>query len=157
MGSKTALLAFSAGDPRPALRGAARPDPAQVVARVRELHPEYDVTPLGTGSLPYWAGEHPVRSTVTGEPYPLPFHPLELGGGPVLRALFGFAEEGAPAAGDIDPFGVPLLAFRVADPSGRERADRQAAMERLVALMDPPRRYRFAPDGTLRETTDGGS
>lgn len=239
MGSKTAMLAFSDGDPR--LAG--RPDPAEVVARVRAWHPEYDVTPIGGGSLgdycyppedtcyatvlpgvelycdrrlaghlpsrlpgrllragadrritlhamhsmsdslsfavwengdlvrslclspddgivenigeplacelPYWAGEHPASA----ESYPLPFHPLELGGGPVLRALFGFVVEGAPEPGDLDPFDVPLLAYGVADPTGREQAERRATMERLVARMRPPRRYELAPDDTYREIT----
>ena len=40
---------------------------------------------------PFWAGEHPA-----GDRCPLPFHPLELGGGAALRALFGFIIEGRP-------------------------------------------------------------
>jgi hypothetical protein len=55
--------------------------------------------------LPYWAGEHPVRP-IPGwpnqGPYPLPFHPLELGE-EALRALFGFVMEGYPHRDDIDP------------------------------------------------------
>lgn len=51
MGAKTALLAFAEGDLRPALRGAGRSDPAEAIDLVRELHPGYEVTPLGDGSL----------------------------------------------------------------------------------------------------------
>jgi hypothetical protein len=42
---------------------------------------------------PYWHGEHPVRSSGEAQPYPLPFHPLELGE-VALRAWFGFVLEG---------------------------------------------------------------
>ena len=49
--------------------------------------------------MPYWAGEHPV-TPVPGwpnqEPYPLPFHPLDMGED-ALRALFGFILEGRPS------------------------------------------------------------
>ncbi|GAA3782790.1 hypothetical protein GCM10022225_83830 [Plantactinospora mayteni] len=51
MGAKTALLAFTEGDLRPALWGAVRSDPAEVIDLVRELHPGYEVTPIGDGSL----------------------------------------------------------------------------------------------------------
>lgn len=248
MGAKSALLAFTDGDLRPALLGAVRPDPAEVAELLRELHPGYEVTPIGEGSLgdyvyppedtsyatilagaelfcdrrlvpgspsqlpprllragadrriivhgmhsgsdwlgfavwengdlvrslsvspdggvgenigepyefelPYWAGEHPVRPSFPGDgPYPLPFHPLELGGD-ALRALFGFIEEGRPQPDDIDPFEVPLHGFRVADPTGREQAQRQARMEALWQRMRPPRRYRMGPDGKLREVPD---
>ncbi|RAK36655.1 hypothetical protein B0I29_108245 [Actinoplanes lutulentus] len=51
MGAKTALLAFTDGDLRPALRGVARPDSAEVIGLVRELHPDYEVTPIGEGSV----------------------------------------------------------------------------------------------------------
>ena len=71
---------------------------------------------------PYWAGEHPVepldfvplpgQPAPTEDPYPLPFHPLELGE-KALRALFGFVIEGSPAItfersiGDIERTGSP--------------------------------------------------
>ena len=57
---------------------------------------------------PYWAGEHPVRGR-----YPLPFHPLELGGGPALRALLGFVIEDRPQPADIDAESVKLERFQV--------------------------------------------
>ena len=70
---------------------------------------------------PYWAGERPVGSTVSGEPYPLPFHLLELGED-ALRALFGFGVEGSPDPADVDSYEVPLRGFRVgARPGGRGR------------------------------------
>ncbi|XVU29706.1 DUF6928 family protein [Actinoplanes sp. CA-054009] len=106
--------------------------------------------------LPYWAGERPVTRTFPGEddPYPLPFHPLELGED-ALRALFGFILEGRPHPDDIEPFDVPLRGFRVADPTGREQAEREAVMEELLRRMRPPRRYEFTTDGKMREITDG--
>ncbi|MBB4753666.1 hypothetical protein BJ964_007827 [Actinoplanes lobatus] len=103
--------------------------------------------------LPYWAGEHPVKPMFSEDPYPLPFHPLELGE-LALRAFFGFVLEGRIEPDDIDPLDVHLHAFRVADPTGREQAERAARMERLVRMMRPPRRYRMTPDGTLRELGD---
>ncbi|MBO0868248.1 MAG: hypothetical protein J2P15_06750 [Micromonosporaceae bacterium] len=51
MGAKTAVLAFSDGDLRPALLGATRADPAEVEEFVREVNPGYDLTPIGDGSL----------------------------------------------------------------------------------------------------------
>ncbi|MEV0729549.1 hypothetical protein [Polymorphospora sp. NPDC050346] len=247
MGAKTALLAFTEGDLPPALRGAVRADPAEVLALVREMHPDYEVTPIDDGVLgddtyppddtsyatvlagaelfcdrrlvydppselparllraaddrriimhgmhsasdwlcfavwengslvrslsvspdggigenigepydferPYWAGERPVESTLSEDPYPLPFHPLELGED-ALRALFGFVLEGRPDPDDVDPYEVPLQGFRVADPTGREQAEREAHMQQVLLQMGPPRRYRMTPDGTFQEITD---
>jgi hypothetical protein len=253
MGAKTALLAFSDGDIRPALLGATRSDLAEAEALVRRVHrdhvqrgytveaigdssldecyPPDDITcatilpgaellcdrrfmldrpselpehilSLGAGrrvilhamhsvvdwlafavwedgtlvrslslspdggilenigepydfELPYWAGEHPVEPMPgwpSQGPYPLPFHPLELGED-ALRALFGFILEGYLHPDDIDPDGVHMHEFRVSDPTGREQAERKAAMERAVALMGPPRRFRLGPDGALHEIT----
>ncbi|MBB2947381.1 hypothetical protein FB565_007149 [Actinoplanes lutulentus] len=76
-------------------------------------------------------------------------------GGQALRALFGFILEGRPEPGDIDPFDVHMHGFRVADPTGREQAERDARMTQLVAMMRPARRYRMMPDGTQRELADG--
>jgi hypothetical protein len=102
--------------------------------------------------LPYWAGEHPVEP-VPGwpdqRPYPLPFHPLELGE-EALRALFGFILEGHRQPDDIDPDTVHLHGFRVTDSSGREQAAREA-MYAAVRRMGPPRRLRMGPDGTWQE------
>jgi hypothetical protein len=88
---------------------------------------------------PYWAGEHPA-----GDGYPLPFHPLELGGGTALRALFGFAFEGRPQPADIDAESVKLASFAVppANPITKEM---------LAEFMRTHRRtaYRLGPDGKL--------
>lgn len=247
MGAKTALLAYTEGDLRPALWGAVRSDPAEVIDLVRDLHPGYEVTPIGDGSLgdysyppedtsyatvlagaelfcdrrlvcdlptqlparllqagavrriimhgmhsasdwlcfavwengelvrslslspdagirenigepydfelPYWAGAHPVEPMSSEDPYPLPFHPLELGE-QALRALFGFVIEGRPDQDDIDPFDIHLHGFRVGDPTGREQAERAAKMKQTLRSMKPPRRYRMMPDGTLRDIGD---
>jgi hypothetical protein len=106
--------------------------------------------------LPYWAGEHPVEPIPgwpSEGPYPLPFHPLEFGE-EALRALFGFVLEGTPRSGDVDPDGVLLHGYRVADPSGAEQAAREAAMEAALSAMGPPRMFRLGPDGSLVETHD---
>jgi hypothetical protein len=65
----------------------------------------------------FWAGAHPVDASGE-EPYPLPFHPLELGER-ALRGLFGFVMEGLPGdpeVEEIDPFAVPMLGFRLTEP-----------------------------------------
>ncbi|XVQ10570.1 DUF6928 family protein [Spirillospora sp. CA-255316] len=95
--------------------------------------------------LPYWAGGHPVE-----EPYPLPFHPLDLGE-EALRALFGFVVEGYPGPDDIDASAVPMLGFRVTDPTGEEQAAREAMYEEARQTMGPPRMFRMGPDGTMQE------
>jgi hypothetical protein len=224
MGAKTALLAFTEGDLPPALWGAVRADPAETLALVREVHPDYEVTPIDDGVLgddtyppddisyatvlagaelfcdrrlvydppsqlparllraagdrriimhgmhsvsdwlcfavwedgslvrslsvspdsgivenigepydferPYWAGERPVESALSEDPYPLPFHRLDLGED-ALRALFGFILEGLPDPDDIVPHDVPLRGFRVADPTGREQAEREARSDMI--------------------------
>ncbi|MER5872212.1 hypothetical protein [Streptomyces sp. NPDC002044] len=69
---------------------------------------------------PYWAGDHPVEMDPDWEdeaPYPLPFHPLELGE-EALRAFFGFILEGRRAPTDIDPDEVRLHGFRLTVPGG---------------------------------------
>lgn len=63
---------------------------------------------------PYWAGEHPVDDQV---PYPLAFHPLELGE-EALRTFAGFVLEGRASPADADPDAVPLNGYRVTDPNG---------------------------------------
>jgi hypothetical protein len=107
--------------------------------------------------LPYWAGVHPVQP-VAGwpdeDPYPLPFHPLDLGED-TLRALFGFILEGRRDPDDIDAQAVHLHGFRLSDPSGREQAE-QEALAAVVAQMTV-RRFRRSPDGTLREVEPDGS
>ncbi|MEV4641013.1 hypothetical protein AB0J80_27095 [Actinoplanes sp. NPDC049548] len=100
---------------------------------------------------PYWAGEHPVTSMFPGQgPYPLPFHPLDLGE-EALRELFGFVIEGSPEPGDVNAETIPLYGFRVADPTGREQEEREALMRQVMSRMGPPRMYRMGPDGTMQE------
>jgi hypothetical protein len=105
--------------------------------------------------VPYWAGEHPVvpdPDWLDEDPYPLPFHPLDLGE-EALRGLFGFILEGRPEPDDIDPFEVHMHEFRVSDRTGREQAEREAAMRQAIAQMGSPRRFRLGPDGALHEIT----
>jgi hypothetical protein len=89
--------------------------------------------------VPYWAGEYPA-----GDGYPLPFHPLGLGGGPALRALFGFGFEGRRQPADIDAESVRLAGFQVppANPITKEM---------LAEFMRTHRRtsYRLGPGGEL--------
>jgi hypothetical protein len=100
---------------------------------------------------PYWAGEHPVTRVFPGQgPYPLPFHPLELGE-QALRGLFGFTIEGLPHPDDVDTETVRMFGFHVADPTGREQQEREAHMLEVLSRMAPPRRYRTGPDGALHE------
>jgi hypothetical protein len=249
MGAKTALLAFTDGDLRPALLGATPCDPAEAEELVRQAHPGYDLTAIGAGTLfdwpyppddvtyatvlpgaellcdrrlvldrpselsthlhkagagrriimhgmhsvvdwlcfavwedgvlirslslspdggiqenigkpydfevPYWAGEHPVEPLPGWPdqgPYPLPFHPLDLGED-ALRGLFGFVLEGRPDPDDIDAETVQLHGFRVTDPSGQQQAEREAAYERARQTMGPPRMFRMGPDGTMHEVS----
>ncbi|WP_025617317.1 DUF6928 family protein [Salinispora cortesiana] len=102
---------------------------------------------------PYWEGEHPVEP-VPGwpnqDPYPLPFHPLELGEA-ALRALFGFILEGLPKPDDVDADAVHMHEFHVADPTGEEQAAREAAHEQARRVMGLPRTFRMGPDGTMQE------
>jgi hypothetical protein len=105
--------------------------------------------------LPYWAGKHPIDPAPgwpIQEPYPLPFHPLDLGE-EALRALFGFVVEGYPHPGDIDAEAVHLHGFRVTDPSGEEQAAREAMYEQARRAMGPRRLFRMGPDGTMQEVS----
>jgi hypothetical protein len=100
----------------------------------------------------YWAGEHPVMPTPgwpNQKPYPLPFHPLDLGE-EALRALFGFIIEGTPLPTDIDPYSVPMYGFRASDPTGEEQAAREALMAQVRSQMGPPRHFTYV-DGVLVE------
>ena len=70
--------------------------------------------------LPYWEGRHPVEPFPPfedDEPYPLPFHPLELGERAMLE-FFGFYVEGFPDEDGVpepavDIWDVELHGFRV--------------------------------------------
>jgi len=88
----------------------------------------------------YWAGEHPVDVTPwrddDEEPYPLPFHPLELGEA-ALRALCGFILEGRPEPDDIDASAIALHGFHVRDPHAPDLAEQEAALRRAVEAMRP--------------------
>ena len=88
---------------------------------------------------PYWAGEHPA-----GDRYPLPFHPLDLGGDAALRELFGFILEGRRRPTDIDAGSVKLAGFQV--PSANP-----VTKEMLAEFMRTHKRttFRMGPDGTL--------
>jgi hypothetical protein len=69
-------------------------------------------TPLGF-EAPFWAGQHPARDPGSaGQPYPLPFHPLELADD-ALRALFGFTYEGICHHDDPDLENIVLVGFTV--------------------------------------------
>lgn len=65
---------------------------------------------------PYWAGCHPAvdpeDTDPEGEPYPFPFHPLDLAE-TALQDLLGFTFEGVPRADDADPFEISLAGFRI--------------------------------------------
>lgn len=67
---------------------------------------------------PYWSGDRPAdvipRPDEDEEPYPLPFHPLELGE-EALRSLYGFVQEGYPEPDDVDAATVRLLGFCFGD------------------------------------------
>ncbi|BCJ41301.1 hypothetical protein GCM10010168_89390 [Actinoplanes ianthinogenes] len=66
---------------------------------------------------PYWAGEHPLDDEdEDDEPYPLLFHPLDLGED-VLAALCGFVLEGMPVREMPDVYRVPLAGFRLGAPT----------------------------------------
>lgn len=61
--------------------------------------------------LPYWAGERPAVEPGSGEEYPLPFHPLELGEA-ALAEFFGYQLEGEVGASALDPVEVPIARYR---------------------------------------------
>lgn len=96
---------------------------------------------------PFWAGEHPVVPAPgwPGQgPYPLPFHPLVLGGEATLRALFGFVVEGRRRADDLDAHAIALAEYRVGtaeEPTREELAE----FLRTHTLT----RYTYNADGVL--------
>jgi hypothetical protein len=102
---------------------------------------------------PFWAGEHPVTSVLGGEsdrPYPLPFHPLDLGE-EALRFFLGFVLEGMPEPADTEPYEVALQGFRLTDPDGPTPEEKEAALRAALSRTGPPRRFTYGPDGTLVE------
>jgi hypothetical protein len=102
---------------------------------------------------PFWAGDHPVEpipDLPDQTPYPLPFHPLELGE-EALRALFGFVLEGLRDPEDADAFDIPAHGFRLTDPDGPTPEQRKAEQEALKAHMGPPRFFQRQPDGSMLE------
>ncbi|MFJ9755057.1 DUF6928 family protein [Streptomyces sp. NPDC101149] len=107
--------------------------------------------------VPYWAGDRPADvipwPDEDEEPYPLPFHPLELGED-ALRALCGFVREGHPEPDDIDTANIRLHGFRVRDPHGPDPAEREAALQKAMEAMGPPRFFSLGPDGSLIERDD---
>ena len=65
---------------------------------------------------PYWAGRHPAvdpeDADPQDEPYPLPFHPLELAEA-ALQELLGFTYKGLPRPDDLDPYEIPTAGFKI--------------------------------------------
>ncbi|MGQ4383293.1 DUF6928 family protein [Streptomyces sp. SAS_270] len=104
--------------------------------------------------LPYWAGDRPADVIPwPGEeekPYPLPFHPLELGED-ALRALCGFVQEGVPEPDDLDAGSIALHGFHVRDPHAPDPAEQEAQLRRAMEAMGPPRFFSLGPDGSLVE------
>ncbi|MEV0036215.1 hypothetical protein [Streptomyces sp. NPDC050804] len=104
--------------------------------------------------LSYWAGDRPADiipwPDEDEEPYPLPFHPLDLGE-EALRALCGFVQEGRPEPDDVDADGIDLHGFLVRDPNRARSVEKEAALKRAVEAMEPPRAYSMGPDGSLIE------
>lgn len=60
--------------------------------------------------LPYWSGDHPVEVDPGDDPYPLPFHPLELGEA-ALESFFGFVLEGYLDDCTVEPEDIALVRF----------------------------------------------
>jgi hypothetical protein len=119
------------------------------------LSPDGGITEDIGAPLPFeasfWAGEHPVASSgqFPGRPpYPLPFHPLELGDAGLL-ALAGFTVEGRPADDLIDPWAVRLAGYQTASASRGASADPQAFVRTHKRT-----RYTSGPDGSLIPKAD---
>jgi hypothetical protein len=126
-----------------------------VLLRSLSLSPDGGTTEDIGAPLPFeasfWAGDHPVAGSGQfpgGRPYPLPFHPLELGGAALL-ALAGFAVEGRPADDVIDPWAVRLAGYQVAPARPGAGDDLQAFVRTRKRT-----RYTFGPDGSLIPKAD---
>jgi len=65
---------------------------------------------------PYWVGRHPAVDPADAdpddEPYPLPFHPLDLAE-TALQELLDFTFEGLPRPDDLDPYEIPTAGFKI--------------------------------------------
>jgi hypothetical protein len=95
---------------------------------------------------PFWAGEHPVipvRGWPDPSPYPLPFHPLDLGEA-ALRELIGFVVEGRPSETDIDAAAVKLIEFTVTPAKPVTKAE----VDEFIRTRKR-RRYTLGPGGSL--------
>jgi hypothetical protein len=64
---------------------------------------------------PYWTGQKAVEVDEGEEPYPLPFHPLELSEASMLQHL-GFQFEGGIENWVCDPDDIPIAAYSLAKP-----------------------------------------
>ena len=71
------------------------------------------------------------------DPYPLPFHPLDLGQA-AQRHLFGFVTDGPDHPDDVSTGEVDLLGFRVTDPTGAEQANRRAMRQMIREILGQP-------------------
>lgn len=93
---------------------------------------------------PFWAGEHLVTPTTGGAPYPLPFHPLDLGEDVAMRGLLGFPLGGQRLPGEVDPWEIQLSGFEVP-------ADNPVTPEQVQEFVRTHRRtaYRMGPGGRL--------
>jgi hypothetical protein len=61
---------------------------------------------------PYWSGARPaVDPDDEQDGYPLPFHPLDLGG-EALKALFGYQLEGEIDSSLLEPESIPLMRYK---------------------------------------------
>jgi len=121
-----------------------------ILLRSLSLSPDSGITEDIGAPLPFeasfWAGEHPVarsRQFPGRPPYPLPFHPLELGDAALL-ALAGFAVEGRPADDLIDPWAVRLISYQVTPASPVT----SGGLEAFVRIHKRTR-HTFGPDGSL--------
>lgn len=110
--------------------------------RALSLSPECGIienigTPLDF-EVPFRAGQRPTGQTGPGgQPYPLPFHPLDLAE-EALRALFGFTREGRCHEDDPAVENVVLAGFTV-HPRGHDQQARPGEAGIEGANPRPPR------------------